>query len=372
MPAVVGCGDASSVLTDGDTVTVSCAEGDTGFIYVGELDFSINRISLDTMPELPFKIMMNIGNPERAFDFQSLPNQGVGLARLEFIINNTIGIHPKALLNLDQQEAQLQATIRQRMAGYDDPVEFFVHKLQEGIATLGAAFAPSSVIVLMSDFKSNEYANMIGGRGFEPHEENPMIGYRGAARYSKDKEVFKLECESIKRVRDKMGLLNVKVMIPFCRTPKEGIKVIQLMKKFGLKKHKNNLEIFMMCEIPSNVILADKFLEIFDGMSIGSNDLTQLTLGVDRDSEFVAHIYDEKDEAVKRLIEHMVVAANKAGKSIGFCGDAPSSIPGFAELLVSLGIDSISLTPDSIIETILHVKRTEERLATGKEVYSVI
>ncbi|HED14589.1 MAG TPA: phosphoenolpyruvate synthase, partial [Gammaproteobacteria bacterium] len=319
VPAVVGCGDATSALTDGDAVTVSCAEGDTGFIYAGKLDFAVNRISLDTMPKLPFKIMMNVGNPERAFDFQSLPNHGVGLARLEFIINNTIGIHPKALLNLDRQEAQLQATIRQRMAGYDDPVEFFVQKLQEGIATLGAAFAPSSVIVRMSDFKSNEYANMIGGRGFEPHEENPMIGFRGASRYIDPsfRDCFELECRAMRYVRDEMGITNIWLMIPFVRTLDEARQVIDILARNGLERGKNGLKVIMMCEIPSNALLADEFLEYFDGFSIGSNDLTQLTLGLDRDSGLIAQLFDERNPAVKKLLHMAIASCLKAGKYIG-------------------------------------------------------
>ncbi len=361
VPAVVGCGNATSVLTDGDTVTVSCAEGDTGFIYAGELDFSINRISLDTMPELPFKIMMNIGNPERAFDFQSLPNQGVGLARLEFIINNTIGIHPKALLNLDQQEAQLQTTIRQRMAGYDDPVEFFVHKLQEGIATLGAAFAPSSVIVRMSDFKSNEYANMIGGRGFEPHEENPMIGFRGASRYIDPsfQDCFELECRAMRYVRDEMGITNIWLMIPFVRTLDEARQVIDILARNGLERGKNDLKVIMMCEIPSNALLADEFLEYFDGFSIGSNDLTQLTLGLDRDSGLIAQLFDERNPAVKKLLHMAITSCRKAGKYIGICGQGPSDHPDLARWLMEEGIESVSLNPDTVVETWLYLAGKE-------------
>ncbi len=357
VPAVVGCGDATSALTDGDAVTVSCAEGDTGFIYAGKLDFAVNRISLDTMPKLPFKIMMNVGNPERAFDFQSLPNHGVGLARLEFIINNTIGIHPKALLNLDRQEAQLQATIRQRMAGYDDPVEFFVQKLQEGIATLGAAFAPSSVIVRMSDFKSNEYANMIGGRGFEPHEENPMIGFRGASRYIDPsfRDCFELECRAMRYVRDEMGITNIWLMIPFVRTLDEARQVIDILARNGLERGKNGLKVIMMCEIPSNALLADEFLEYFDGFSIGSNDLTQLTLGLDRDSGLIAQLFDERNPAVKKLLHMAIASCLKAGKYIGICGQGPSDHPDLARWLMEEGIESVSLNPDTVVETWLYL-----------------
>jgi len=357
VPAVVGCGDATSSLTDGDAVTVSCAEGDTGFIYAGKLDFAVNRISLDTMPKLPFKVMMNVGNPERAFDFQSLPNHGVGLARLEFIINNTIGIHPKALLNLDRQKAELQATIRQRMAGYDDPVEFFVQKLQEGIATLGAAFAPSTVIVRMSDFKSNEYANLIGGRGFEPHEENPMIGFRGASRYIDPsfQDCFELECRAMRYVRDEMGITNIWLMIPFVRTLGEARQVIDILACNGLERGKNGLKVIMMCEIPSNALLADEFLEYFDGFSIGSNDLTQLTLGLDRDSGLIAQLFDERNPAVKKLLHLAITACRKAGKYIGICGQGPSDHPDLARWLMEEGIESVSLNPDSVVETWLYL-----------------
>jgi pyruvate,water dikinase len=351
--AVVGCGNATAVLNDGSDVTVCCAEGDTGFVYQGLLDYTVARVNLETMPELPFKITMNLGNPDRAFDFQRLPNAGVGLARLEFIINNTIGIHPKALLNYQQMPADTRHDIDTAAAGYPDPVTFYVHKLTEGIATITAAFAPKPVIVRMSDFKSNEYANMIGGKNFEPIEENPMLGFRGASRYIDPgfRDCFELETQALKYVRDEMGLTNLWVMVPFVRTLDEARQVIDLLAANGLKRGENDLKIIMMCEIPSNALLAEQFLEYFDGFSIGSNDLTQLTLGLDRDSGEIAHLFDERDEAVKALLQRAIAACNTAGKYVGICGQGPSDHPDLARWLMEQGIDSVSLNPDSVVET---------------------
>ncbi|WP_417658348.1 phosphoenolpyruvate synthase [Pseudidiomarina sp.] len=359
IPAVVGCGDATDRIAAGAPVTVSCAEGDTGYIYSGELEFDVTTSDVGDMPALPLKIMMNVGNPDRAFDFASLPHAGVGLARLEFIINRMIGVHPKALLNFDQQSAELQQQIRGYMAGYDSPREYYVGKLTEGIATLAAAFSPERVIVRMSDFKSNEYANLIGGRQYEPHEENPMLGFRGAARYiSEDfRDCFAMECEAIKRVRNDMGLTNVEVMIPFVRTLEEGRKVIELLAEQGLVQGENGLRVIMMCELPSNALLAEEFLDIFDGFSIGSNDLTQLTLGLDRDSGVIAHLFDERNEAVKALLSMAIQAAKKKGKYVGICGQGPSDHADFAAWLVEQGIDSVSLNPDTVIETWLYLAK---------------
>ena len=353
IPAVVGSGDATKRIKDGQDVTVSCAEGDTGYIYEGQQAFEVKQISLDDMPELGFKIMMNVGNPDRAFDFASLPNAGIGLARLEFIINRMIGVHPKALLEFDQQSDELKQIIRTQMAGYKDPVSFYVEKLTEGISTLAAAFYPKPVIVRMSDFKSNEYANLIGGERYEPHEENPMIGFRGASRYvSEDfRECFKLEVEALKKVRNDMGLTNVWVMIPFVRTVEEGKRVIELLAENGLKKGDNGLKVIMMCELPSNAVLADQFLEHFDGFSIGSNDLTQLTLGLDRDSGLIAHLFDERNEAVKAMLSMAIQAARRAGKYVGICGQGPSDHPDLARWLMDQGIESVSLNPDTVVET---------------------
>jgi pyruvate,water dikinase len=353
VPAVVGCGDATKKLSDGDEVTVSCAEGDTGKVYAGLMDYKVKEIELDALPELPFKVMMNVGNPERAFDFQRLPGAGVGLARLEFIINNTIGVHPKALLNYSMMEVDLKADIDVRIAGYTDPKTFYVKKLEEGISTLAAAFWPKPVIVRMSDFKSNEYANMLGGEMFEPEEENPMIGFRGASRYisSSFRECFELECQALKYVRDEMGLTNVWLMVPFIRTLEEADQVIELLAENGLKSGENGLKVIMMCEVPSNAILADEFLERFDGMSIGSNDLTQLTLGLDRDSGLIAHLFDERDPAVKVLLSRAIEACNKADKYVGICGQGPSDHPDLAKWLMEQGIDSVSLNPDTVVET---------------------
>ncbi|HHQ4663349.1 TPA: phosphoenolpyruvate synthase [Aeromonas veronii] len=357
IPAVVGCGNATDHIQPGQRITVSCAEGDTGFIYDGELDFDVAVTEVGNMPRLPIKIMMNVGNPDRAFDFAQLPNAGVGLARLEFIINRMIGVHPKALLEFDQQTPELKATIGKMIAGYDCPREFYVAKLTEGIATLGAAFWPERVIVRMSDFKSNEYANLVGGRGYEPHEENPMIGFRGASRYIADsfRPCFALECEAIKRVRDVMGLTNVEVMIPFVRTVGEAEQVIDILAENGLRRGERGLKVIMMCEIPSNALLADKFLEHVDGFSIGSNDMTQLTLGLDRDSGLIAHLFDERNEAVKALLAMAIQAARKAGKYVGICGQGPSDHPDFAAWLVEQGIDSVSLNPDTVVDTWLYL-----------------
>lgn len=357
IPAIVGCGDATKKLTDGEPVTVSCAEGDNGFVYAGLLDFEITRTDTGQMPELPTKIMMNIANPSRAFAFAQLPNAGIGLARLEFIINNLIGIHPRALLEFDQQTDDIKQQIKQRIAGYSDPISFYVDKLTEGISTLAAAFAPKPVIVRLSDFKSNEYARLLGGSRYEPDEENPMIGFRGTSRYLSDEfgGCFELECRALKWVRDNMGLVNVEIMVPFCRTLEEADKVIQLLAENGLKRGENGLRIIMMCEIPSNAVLAEDFLEYFDGFSIGSNDMTQLTLGLDRDSSLVAELFDERNPAVKKLLTMAIQACQKQGKYIGICGQGPSDFPDFAQWLLDQGISSISLNPDTVIDTWLHL-----------------
>ncbi|MBT3135257.1 phosphoenolpyruvate synthase [Alteromonas sp. ALT199] len=357
IPAVVGCGNATDNIKNGDKITVSCAEGDTGFIYGDELEFDVVTSRIDAMPDLPLKVMMNVGNPDRAFDFARLPNAGVGLARLEFIINRMIGVHPKALLNFDSQPEELKEEISDMIAGYESPTEYYIEKLVEGISTIAAAFSPEKVIVRMSDFKSNEYFNLVGGYQYEPDEENPMLGFRGASRYiSEDfRDCFALECEAIKRVRNKMGLTNVEIMIPFVRTLDEGRQVIELLEEQGLKKGENDLRVIMMCELPSNALLADKFLDIFDGFSIGSNDLTQLTLGLDRDSGLIAHLFDERDEAVKALLSMAIQAAKKRGKYVGICGQGPSDHEDFAAWLVEEGIDSVSLNPDTVVETWLYL-----------------
>ena len=353
IPAVVGCGDATRSVPDGKPVTVSCAEGDTGFIFDGKLDYEEQTIELDSMPEIPVKIMMNVGNPDRAFDFAGIPHHGVGLARLEFIINRMIGVHPRALLEFDSLSDDLKHTISQQMAGYDDPVEFFVEKLTEGIATIGAAFAPHPVIVRLSDFKSNEYANLIGGREYEPHEENPMLGFRGASRYVAEsfRPCFELECRALKRVREDMGLENAQVMVPFVRTLEEARQVVGLLADNGLERGKDGLKLIMMCEIPTNALLAEQFLEYFDGMSIGSNDMTQLTLGLDRDSSIIADLFDERDPAVKSLLHMAISACRKQDKYIGICGQGPSDHADFARWLLDEGIESISLNPDTVVET---------------------
>jgi len=353
IPAVVGCGDATRTVPDGKPVTVSCAEGDTGFIFDGELDYEEQTIELDQMPDIPVKIMMNVGNPDRAFDFAGIPHHGVGLARLEFIINRMIGVHPRALLEFDSLSNELKQTISAQMAGYDDPVEFFVRKLAEGISTIGAAFAPEPVIVRLSDFKSNEYANLIGGREYEPHEENPMLGFRGASRYvSEDfRACFELECRALNRVRKDMGLENVQVMVPFVRTVDEAREVVELLAANGLKRGEHGLKLIMMCEIPSNALLAEQFLEHFDGMSIGSNDMTQLALGLDRDSSIIASLFDERNDAVKALLHMAIAACRKQGKYIGICGQGPSDHPDLAQWLLEEGIESMSLNPDTVVET---------------------
>lgn len=353
IPAVVGCGNATQILQDGQGVTVSCAEGDTGFIFEGELGFDVRKNSVDAMPDLPFKIMMNVGNPDRAFDFAQLPNEGVGLARLEFIINRMIGVHPKALLNFAGLPADIKESVEKRIAGYPDPVGFYVEKLVEGISILAAAFWPKKVIVRLSDFKSNEYANLIGGKLYEPEEENPMLGFRGASRYISEsfRDCFELECRALKKVRNEMGLTNVEIMVPFVRTLGEASQVVELLAGNGLKRGENGLKVIMMCELPSNALLADEFLEFFDGFSIGSNDLTQLTLGLDRDSGIVAHLFDERNPAVKKLLANAIAACNKAGKYIGICGQGPSDHPDLARWLMEQGIESVSLNPDSVLDT---------------------
>ena len=353
IPAVVGCGDAMSLLQDGQNVTVSCAQGETGYVYDGILEFEVRRSEVEQLPTLPLKVMMNVGNPDRAFDFACIPNEGVGLARLEFIINKMIGIHPKALLNYDQQSAEIKAEIDKRIIGYANPVEFYIEKLTEGISTIAAAFWPQRVIVRMSDFKSNEYRNLVGGINYEPTEENPMLGFRGASRYIAPhfQDCFALECEAIKRVREKMGLKNVEIMIPFVRTVSEAASVIDLLAKFELRRGENGLKVMMMCELPSNAILAEEFLKYFDGFSIGSNDMTQLTLGLDRDSGDIAHLFDERNDAVKAMLSLAIKAANKAGKYVGICGQGPSDHEDFARWLMDQGIDSVSLNPDTVLET---------------------
>jgi pyruvate,water dikinase len=354
VPAVVGCGDATVVLEDGASVTVSCAEGDNGFVYEGLLEVEVVDVALDRMPPAPTKIMMNVGNPELAFEFRRLPNEGVGLARLEFIINRNVGIHPKALLELDEQPADLKREIEERIAGYASPTEYYISKIVEGIATIAAAFWPKKVIVRLSDFKSNEYSNLLGGSRYEPDEENPMLGFRGASRYIAPEfhDCFALECSAMKRVRDDMGFTNVELMIPFVRTITEAEKVIALLKEQGLERGKNALRLIMMCEIPSNAILADRFLEHFDGFSIGSNDMTQLTLAVDRDSGGpIAPTFDERDDAVKAMLSMAIDACRKADKYIGICGQGPSDHPELAQWLVDQRIESMSLNPDTVVET---------------------
>ncbi len=353
IPAVVGCGDATSILQERQNVTVSCAEGDTGFVYHDLQDFIVRRLQVDQMPALPLKIMMNVGNPDRAFDFARLPNDGVGLARLEFIINRMIGVHPKALLEFDRQEPALQQQIRERMMGHDDPVEFYLSRLAEGISTLAAAFWPKRVIVRLSDFKSNEYANLLGGDRYEPEEENPMLGFRGAGRYISPAfhDCFALECEAVKRVRNTMGLTNIELMIPFVRTVAQAKAVVAQLEKEGLKRGENGLKVIMMCEIPANALLAEQFLEHFDGFSIGSNDMTQLTLGLDRDSGLVSELFDERNDAVKALLAMAIKTARQQGKYVGICGQGPSDHADFAIWLQQQGIDSLSLNPDSVVQT---------------------
>ncbi len=368
VPAIVGAHGALEKLKTGTMVTVSCAEGDVGYVYEGELDYEVERFELSGMPSPKTKVMMILGNPEKAFQCAKIPNDGVGLARLEFIISSYIKIHPMALLKFDElPDGDVKAQIEELTKGYDNKPQYFVDKLAEGIGTIAAAFYPKPVIVRLSDFKSNEYANLIGGRFFEPEEHNPMLGWRGASRYYHPnyREGFALECKALKKVRDVMGLTNVKVMIPFCRTPEEGVKVIREMEKHGLKQGENGLEVYVMCELPVNVVLADKFAEIFDGFSIGSNDLTQLVLGVDRDSELIAHLYDERNEAVKRMVEMVIKTAHKYNRPVGICGQAPSDYPEFAEFLVKCGIDSISLTPDTVLPGRLTILKAEGKVSGG-------
>jgi len=353
IPAVVGCGNATETISDGHEVTVSCAEGDEGFVYDGKLDFEQTQIELDSLPDIPVKLMMNVGNPDRAFDFANIPNHGVGLARLEFIINRMIGVHPQALLEYDKLDDATRDAIDDQMAGYGDPVQFFIDKLTEGVSSIAAAFSPKPVIVRMSDFKSNEYANLIGGERYEPDEENPMLGFRGAGRYLADsfRPCFELECAAIRKVRNDMGLRNVQVMIPFVRTVQQAKDVVDLMAANGLERGKDDLKVIMMSELPTNALLADQYLELFDGMSIGSNDMTQLALGLDRDSALVADIFDERDDAVKALLAMTISACKKHGKYVGICGQGPSDHPELARWLLDQGIESMSLNPDSVIET---------------------
>ena len=353
VPAIVGCGNATELLVDGQDVTASCAEGDTGFIYESQIDFEVQTNSVESMPELAFKVMMNVGNPDRAFSFTQMPNEGIGLARLEFIINRMIGVHPKALLNMNSLPREISQAIHERIAGYASPVDFYVDKLVEGISTLAVAFMDQPVIVRMSDFKSNEYANLLGGKLYEPSEENPMLGFRGASRYVSDnfRDCFELECKALKRVRDEMGLTNVEIMIPFVRTVGEAKEVIELLGKNGLKRGENGLRVIMMCELPTNALLAEEFLEHFDGFSIGSNDLTQLTLGLDRDSGIVSHLFDERDPAVKKLLSMAIEACRKQNKYVGICGQGPSDHPDLAYWLMEQGINSVSLNPDSVLDT---------------------
>jgi pyruvate,water dikinase len=362
IPAVVGCGDATQRIREGQEVTVSCAEGDNGFVYEGLLEFERKQVELDSLPKIPVKIMMNVGNPDRAFDFAAIPNHGVGLARLEFIINRMIGVHPRALLEFERLDADLKEQIRAQMAGYPDPVGFYVEKLAEGIAQIAAAFAPEPVIVRLSDFKSNEYANLIGGARYEPHEENPMLGFRGASRYLDDsfRPCFELEVRAIRRVRETMGLTNVQVMVPFVRTLEMARAVTELLAAHGLKRG-GDLRIIMMCELPTNALLAEKYLQYFDGMSIGSNDMTQLTLGLDRDSAIVARDFDERDEAVRQLLAMSIAACRKLGKYVGICGQGPSDHPDLARWLLEQGIESMSLNPDTVVETWLFLAQPEAR-----------
>ncbi|MDR2173863.1 MAG: phosphoenolpyruvate synthase [Burkholderiales bacterium] len=364
IPAVVGCGDATQTLKEGMEVTVSCAEGDTGKIYEGLLNVTIHEVALDKMPEPPVKLMINVGNPELAFEFCRLPNEGVGLARLEFIINRNVGIHPRALLEFNTLPEELKHDIRHRVAGYDSPVEFYISKIAEGVATIAAAFAPKKVIVRMSDFKSNEYFNLLGGNHYEPHEENPMLGFRGASRYISKEfyDCFVLECKALRRVRDDMGLVNVEIMIPFVRTLKEAERVVELLAQNGLERGKNGLRLIMMCELPSNAVLAPQFLDYFDGFSIGSNDMTQLTLGVDRDSGGpIAPTFDERDTAVKAMLSMAISACRAKERYVGICGQGPSDHPDFAQWLVEQGIETISLNPDTVVETWLALAKAAAR-----------
>jgi len=361
VPAIVGTGNATSVLPDSERVTVSCAEGDTGRVYRGAVDFEDKETRLDAMPEIPVKLMMNVATPDQAFAFSHLPNSGVGLARMEFIINRQIGVHPKALLERDSLDPELQAEVDAAWAAYPSPEEFFIQRVVEGVSTIAAAFDPKPVIVRLSDFKTNEYANLIAGERYEPNEENPMLGYRGAARYVSDefRDCFALECEALRRVRDDMGLTNVRVMVPFVRTIPELQDVLEVMASHGLERGKNGLQVVMMCEVPSNYLLAEEFLEHVDGFSIGSNDMTQLVLGVDRDSDLVAHDFDERDPAVLKVIGSVVRTCVELGKYVGICGQGPSDHPDLAQWLVEQGIESMSLTPDTVVKTWLSLAGEE-------------
>ncbi len=366
LPAIVGTERATEILKDGQQVTLSCAEGDTAFIYEGKLPIEVERVPLKNLGHPKTQVMMNVANPEEAFSLSFIPNDGVGLAREEFIINTFIKIHPLALLKYEHlEDVSVKAEIDHLTAAYSDKTQYFVDKLAQGVGMIAAAFSPKDVVVRMSDFKSNEYANLIGGKNFEPSEENPMIGFRGASRYydPRYREGFALECQAMKKVREDMGLTNVKLMIPFCRTVEEGEKVLEEMGKHGLHRGENGLEVYVMCEIPSNVILAEEFAEIFDGFSIGSNDLTQLVLGVDRDSEIVAHVFDERNPAVKTFIAQVIKAAKAKGRKIGICGQAPSDYPEFAQFLVEQGIDSISLNPDTVLKTTMKILEVEKSLS---------
>jgi pyruvate,water dikinase len=378
IPCVIGTGNADEVIQGGQKITISCCEGETGYVYEGLLKFEVQNINLDEMPQTRTKIMMNVGIPEQAFTHGMIPNEGVGLARIEFIINSHIGIHPLALIEFealkekaktDQKVAGVVYKIEQITSVYEDKTQFFIDKLAEGVSRIGAGFYPNEVIVRLSDFKTNEYENLLGGYLYEPQESNPMIGWRGASRYydEKFKPAFALECRALQKARSEIGLANIKVMVPFCRTPEEGKKVIKVMKELGLVQGDDGLEVYVMCEIPSNVICADQFADIFDGFSIGSNDLTQLALGLDRDSSLVAHIYDERNDAVKRLVEHVINVAKEKGRKIGICGQAPSDFPDFAEFLVECGIDSMSLIPDTAIKTRLAVAAKEKELGIEVE-----
>jgi pyruvate,water dikinase len=365
IPCVVGTGDATEKIGSNEVITVSCAEGDEGHVYKGELKFEVVKTKIDNLPRPQTKIMMNIGSPDHAFAYSQIPNDGVGLAREEFIIDSHIKVHPMALLHFDQvKDKRTRAVIESLTFGYEDKAQYFIDKLAEGIAIIGAAFYPNDVIIRFSDFKTNEYAGLIGGTQFEPQENNPMIGWRGASRYYNPayRDAFALECQAFKKVRDDMGITNVKAMIPFCRNLDEARKVLAIMEENGLKRGENNFQVYVMCEIPSNVILAEQFADLFDGFSIGSNDLTQLTLGVDRDNSTLADVYDENNEAVKELIRHVIQVAHKKNVKIGLCGQGPSDSPEFARFLVEEGIDSISLAPDTIVKTTIDIKKTEDKL----------
>jgi pyruvate,water dikinase len=366
LPAIVGTGIATQELRDGQTVTVDCSQGETGYVYDGALPYDVEKTELGTIGQPRTRMMLNVANPDEALALSFLPNDGVGLARIEFIVGNAIGIHPLALLEYERlDDTELKTRIDERTAGWTDKSAYFVDRLAEGVAMITAAFSPKDVIVRLSDFKTNEYANLLGGRRYEPAEENPMLGFRGASRYydPRYREGFALECRAMRKVRDEMGLTNLKLMVPFCRTPDEGRRVLAEMAKHGLERGDRGLEVYVMCEIPSNVLRAEEFARIFDGFSIGSNDLTQLVLGVDRDSEIVAHVFDERDPAVKRMIAEVIRTARKAGRKIGLCGQAPSDYPDFADFLVEQGIDSISLNADALLRTTLRVLETERKLA---------